>query len=101
MENIKTTFNFSNWFENNSPKLIQIIGDIGLLAAFITTNILVFKQSLIDLGLTQIANSPMFDKVNTICLTIGIFIKLISKFFGKQWMVSPLDNSNSQPVKPN
>jgi|GEM_PF-4725451 hypothetical protein len=78
----KTTFNFSNWFKNNSPKFIQIIGDIGLLAAFITTNFLVFKQNLIDLGLTQIANSPMFDKVNTICLAIGVFIKLISKFFG-------------------
>lgn len=76
------TFSVKNFFKNNSPKFIQIIGDIGLLASFISGNILIFKQSLIDIGLTSLANNPTFDKINTIALAIGVSIKFASKFFG-------------------
>ena len=73
---------FNNFFKKNTPKFMQIIGDIGLLAILISTNILIFKQSLIDIGLTSLSNNPTFDKINTISLTVGVTVKFISKFFG-------------------
>lgn len=76
------TLRFKNFFRKDSPRLFQIVGDIGLLASFLSSNILIFKQQLIDMGLTSIQNNPIFDKINLIALAVGATIKLISKFFG-------------------
>ena len=77
------TFNLKNFFKQNSPKFMQIIGDIGLLATFISGNILLFKQELINSGLT-FCNSSIFDKINIWALAVGVTVKFISKFFGKK-----------------
>lgn len=79
---MNTTFKTQNFFDNNSPKLIQIIGDIGLVASFVSTNILIWKQEIISLGFTSLEHNPIFDKINAWALAIGVTVKLISKFFG-------------------
>jgi hypothetical protein len=89
------TLNIKNFFKKNTPKFVQIVGDIGLLAAFLSTNILVFKQELIDIGLTSIDHNIIFDKINSICLVVGVIVKFISKFFGvKTVPIERIDEPN-------
>jgi predicted DNA-binding protein YlxM (UPF0122 family) len=77
------TIKFSNWFKQNTPVLSQKIGDIGLIAAFVSGNLLMFKDTLVSIGLTSIANNPIFDKINVVMLAIGVTTKFLSKFFGE------------------
>lgn len=76
------TFKVKNWFQNNSPKFWQILGDIGLIATTVSANILLFKNELINIGLTSLQNNPIFDKINVWALTVGASIKFLSKFVG-------------------
>lgn len=78
----RITFQIKNWFHFSTPILFQIIGDIGLVASFLSTNILLWKQEIIALGFTSLENNPVFDQIVAWCLGIGITIKFISKFFG-------------------
>jgi len=88
---------FSNWFAKNTPRVVQIIGDIGLLAAFFSANFLVFKQNLIDIGLTSLANSPYLDRTNAACLFLGVLIKFGTKFIGGKEFTNPeLENKLQQ-----
>ena len=73
---MKTTFNLSNWFKNNTPKAAQIVGDIGLVIAFINTNFLSFNY-------TNLSNNPTLQIINEGLLAAGILVKIISKFFGQ------------------
>ena len=98
-------FKIENFYKKNTPKIYQIIGDIGLLASVISTNILLFKQSLIDIGLTSLANNPIFDKINLFALAVGVTIKFVTKFFGENVPTPPdqktyVHTQINEPLKP-
>ncbi len=73
MENVK--IGFSQFFKNNTPKRAQIIGDIALVLAFVSSLPMLIPASVIALPAAVITAS--------VYATTGLtVVKIFSKYFG-------------------
>ncbi len=72
---MKTKFGFSQFFKNNTPKAIQIAGDISLVLAFVS--------SVPVLLATASVTVPTALVTASVYATTGLsLLKIISKYFG-------------------
>jgi len=76
---MKTVIGVSHWFKNNTPKAIQIIGDISLFIAFLSGLLEVMIPILEQNGMPV---PVIFAKANVWLMFGGSVVKFITKFFG-------------------
>lgn len=77
-----TNFKRSNFGKQNTPPLIQKIGDIALIAAGIGGSIMGLPVALAAAGIA-VTIPPIILTVGGYATAVGIFGKLLTKFFGK------------------
>lgn len=76
---MKTVIGVSHFFKNNTPKVIQIIGDISLLIAFLSGLMEILTPILTANGMVLPA---VFATVNLWLMIGGSVVKFATKFFG-------------------
>lgn len=99
---MKTLFGISHFFKNNTPKLWQIIGDLGLFVAALSAFIMALPGLMASVGITGFVLPAYLVTINQYCLGIGAMIKFISKFFGHEMpATNPVINPADLPVNNN
>jgi len=76
---MKTVIGVSHFFKNNTPRLVQIIGDISLLIAFLSGMMEMIVPILAQNGMPIPA---LFTKLNLWLMIGGSVVKFATKFFG-------------------
>lgn len=75
-------FSLSNFSAQNTPDLAQKIGNVALICAAVSISILGFPTLMLEAGFDGV-ELPLFAvKIAKILAAIGVFGKLITKFFG-------------------
>lgn len=89
---MKTKFNVGQFFNQNEPKMIAMIGNISLLLALIGTTIAGLPATLEASGVHFIM-PPFLVTVSHILIAVGVILKTITKLFGAV-------DSSGNPVNP-
>lgn len=76
---MKTIIGVSHFFKNNTPKALQIIGDISLLIAFLSGLLEMLVPILTQNGMVIPAS---IEKLNVWLMIGGSVVKFATKFFG-------------------
>ena len=75
-------FSLKNFNLQNTPELLQRIGNMGLIAAGIGTLIMGTPATLQAAGLTEIVLPAFVMTIGKVCIAIGVFTKMFTKLFG-------------------
>ena len=73
---MKTVFHPNQFFNQNEPWLMSLLGNISLLVAFIST----LPELLMSQGITNIPTGLI--TISHYCIVAGVFLKMVSNFFG-------------------
>lgn len=76
------TVGMSNFGKQNTPPLIQKIGDVALLAGAIGVSIVGLPATLAAAGVAGFVLPAVLAVAGKGLITAGVFGKLLSKFFG-------------------
>lgn len=79
---MKTVIGVSQFFKQNEPKIASLIGNIGLLLAFITGTIMSLPSLLTEAGFESYVIPAFLLLVVKYCTLGGILIKVLTKLWG-------------------
>lgn len=79
---MKTKFGPSQFLKQNTPPIMQKLGNVGLICSMVSLFIIGLPMMMAEAGIQDFAVPATLLKVAKIAAAIGVFTKFITKMWG-------------------